>query len=252
MLTFRSYAYWAMQYRRNWRGTAVTSIVQPILFLAAMGVGLGSLVHHDQVGGVSYLAYVAPGLLAATALTNAGDESTWPVLDAIKWHKQYHAMLATPLTVVDVVRGHMLWMATRILATAAIYLAVIAGFGVVYSPWAVAAVPAAALTGMAFAAPFAAFAATRTNDSEFAVLYRFGIIPMFLFSGTFFPVSQLPAALQPVAYFTPLWHGVELCRSLVLGTASFLPSLGHVAYLLVWIAVGYALALMTYRRRLVR
>lgn len=247
----RAYGYWLVQYRRVWWGTAVSSIVQPVLFLAAMGVGLGSLVHSGKVGGVSYLAFVAPGLLAATAMQNAGEESTWPVLDAIKWHRQYHAMLSTPLTIADILRGHMLWMATRVLGASLVFLGVIAGFGVVKSPWALAAIPAATLTGMAFAAPFAAFAATRTNDSAFAALYRFCMVPMFLFSGTFFPISQLPGAMQVVAYATPLWHGVEMCRSLVLGTATVGATLVHVAYLLVWVVGGYAVAVMTYRRRLV-
>ena len=92
---------------------------------------------------------------------------------------------------------------------------------------------------------------TLERDSGLSALFRFGIIPMFLFSGTFFPVSQLPAALRPIAYFTPLWHGVDLCRHLALGRASFLGSLAHVAYLVLWIAAGMVIATVTYRRRLV-
>ena len=92
---------------------------------------------------------------------------------------------------------------------------------------------------------------TLERDSGLTAVFRFGVIPMFLFSGTFFPISQLPAALRPVAYFTPLWHGVDLCRHLALGRASLLGSLGHVAYLAVWVLAGVSIANVTYRRRLV-
>lgn len=248
----RAYEYWALQYRRTWRGTAVTSVVTPVLFLAAMGVGLGSLVHPAQLGDVTYLEFVAPGLLAATAMQIGAGEATWPVLAGIKWQRQYHAMLATPLTVTGIAGGHLLWMATRVLTTSAVYLAVIAAFGAVTSPWAIAALPVALLTGMAFAAPITAFAATRTNDSAFAALNRFGIVPMFLFSGTFFPVSQLPEVLRPVAYATPLWNGVEVCRGLMLGTASLPGTVVHVAYLTAWVVAGYLLAVAAFRRRLSR
>jgi len=253
---WRVVAYFAASYRRTWRGSVVTSFLNPLLYLLAMGVGLGSLVDRDAgpssaLEGVAYLAFLAPGMLAATAMQTAATESTYPVMGAIKWLRTYFGMLATPLEVSDVVIGHLTWVTIRLTMVCAVFLAVMAGFGVVESPWAVLALPAAVLTGLAFAAPIAAFAATRENDTAFAALFRFGVIPMFLFSGTFFPVSQLPAALRPVAWATPLWHGVELCRTLTLGTAGLLPSLGHTAYLAVWAAVGVVVGLRTHRRRLV-
>lgn len=253
---WRVVAYFAASYRRTWRGSVVTSFLNPLLYLLAMGVGLGSLVDRGagsahSLDGVAYLPFLAPGLLAATSMQTAAAESTYPVMGAIKWLRTYVGMLATPLEVADVVVGHLLWVTLRLTTVAAIFLAVMAGFGVVESAWAVLALPAAVLTGLGFAAPIAAFAATRENDTAFAALFRFGVIPMFLFSGTFFPVAQLPAALRPVAWATPLWHGVELCRSLTLGTADLLPSVGHAAYLAAWAAVGLAVALRTHRRRLV-
>src|SRR5919202_6636361 len=159
-------------------------------------------------------------------------------------------MLAAPLGVDDVMLGHQLWMWTRIAGASAIYLAVIAVFGAVHSPLAILALPAAFLVGAAFAAPVTAFAARCRTGSEFNVLFRFGIVPMFLFSGTFFPVTRLPAALRPVAYATPLWHGVSLCRGFTLGTMHALPALGHFAYLLAWTLVGLVLARASYRKRL--
>jgi lipooligosaccharide transport system permease protein len=133
-----------------------------------------------------------------------------------------------------------------------VFLAVMALFGAIKSPAAVLLIPGGLLTGLAFAAPIVAFSVTLERDSGLTALFRFGIIPMFLFSGTFFPVSQLPAALRVLAYVTPLWHGVDLCRTVALGDASLLRSLGHVAYLALWFGVGYAVALRTYRRRLVQ
>ena len=252
-LWLRALGYWAYQYKRTWRASVTTSFLYPVLYLSAMGVGLGTLVdrHVHAVAGVSYMAFVGPGVLAATAMQIGTNESTYPVMASIKWVRTYFAMLATPLRVVDVLRGHLGWIAVRLASMAAIFLAVLAAFGVVRSAWALLALPAAVVTGLAFSAPVAAFAATQERDIGFAAIYRFGLIPLFLFSGTFFPVSRLPGWLIPVAYATPLYHGVALCRSLVLGTLALWPSLGHAAYLVALASVGYLAASSTFRRRLV-
>ncbi len=253
----RSFEYWAYQYKRTWRGSLASSFLNPVLFLAAMGIGLGSLVDKSgrssgALGGVGYLSFLAPGLLAAAAMQTAANESSYPVMGAIKWIRTYHGMLATPLRVVDVLAGHQLWIMFRILTTCAVFLAVMTVFGATTSWSALLLVPAGLLTGVAFAAPIAALAATQDNDAVFAALFRFVIIPMFLFSGTFFPVSQLPAWIRPVAYVTPLWHGVDLCRSLALGRARLGVTVAHVAYLTAWVVTGLLLAATAYRRRLVR
>jgi lipooligosaccharide transport system permease protein len=248
----RAAGYWAYQYRRTWRSSVVTSFLIPVLYLAAMGVALGSLIdkHSHGVEGVSYVAFLAPGLLAGTCMQIGTNDATYPVMGAIKWMRTYLAQLAAPLGVYDVLRGHLAWIGARLAIVVSIYLAVMAAFGVVHSPWAVAALPAAVLTGIAFAAPVSAFAATQDKDSSFSTLYRFAIIPMFLFSGTFFPISQLPAWLQAVAYATPLFHGVALCRDLTLGTVGW-ADLGHAAYLLAVALAGYAAGRRTFSRRLV-
>jgi lipooligosaccharide transport system permease protein len=250
----RSLQSWAYRYKRTWRGSAVSSVLQPVLFLAAMGLGLGSLVnrgHTTSLGGVTYLVFLAPALLAAAAMQTAAMESAWPVVAAVKWLKTYDAMLATPIRVRDLLAGHLTWIGLRVLMVCTVFLVVMAAFGAITSPYAVLLIPFGLLTGLAFAAPIAAYAVTLERDSGLTALFRFGIIPMFLFSGTFFPVSQLPAALRAVAYITPLWHGVDLCRHVALGQASLLGSLGHVAYLLLWFGVGFRVAMSTYRRRLV-
>ena len=253
-LALRSYEFWLAQYRRAWRGTVVTSVVNPVFYLGALGIGLGTLVNRagHTPGGVRYLAFVAPGVLAATAMQVGTTEASWPVLGSIKWTRGYFAMIATPLGIRDVVVGHQLWMATRVVSSSAVYLCVIAAFGGIHSPYGVLALPACLLVGLAFSAPMAAYAATRDSEGSFTAIFRFAIVPMFLFSGTFFPIARLPEALQWLAYATPLWHGVDLCRGLVLGTIGTERAVLHVGYLLALSAVGLVVARLTYRRRLLK
>ncbi len=251
-LSLRVYEFWLLQYRRVWRGTVITSVINPVFYLSALGVGLGTLVNRSgaQPLGVSYLDFVAPGMLAATAMQIGSGESTWPVVASFKWTRQYFAMLATPLGVRDILAGHQLWMATRIASTIAVYLAVIAAFGAINSYLGILALPAAVLLGLAFTAPTAAYAATVESDSSFVPYNRFIIVPMFLFSGTFFPVSRLPLPLEWLAYATPLWHGVDLCRELTLGNVHLLRELAHVGYLLLFVIAGLVWGERTYKKRL--
>ncbi len=248
----RAYEYWVTSYRRVWRGSVVSSVLNPVLYLTALGVGLGKLVNRGgHPLGVSYLAFVAPGMLAAVGMQIASFESTYPVMAAIRWTRQYHAMLATPLRVRDILVGHQLYIASRVATSSAVYLAILAAFGALRSPWAILAWPVTILIGLAFSTPIAAFAAWAKKDSLFAALFRFGIVPMFLFSGTFFPVTKLPEGVRQLAYATPLWQGVDLSRHLTLGSPSLGMALVHIAYLLALAAVGLAVAQRTYARRLV-
>ena len=248
--SLRAYEYWLTVYRRVWRGTVVTSVLNPVLYLSALGIGLGKLVNNGgNPLGVPYLDFVAPGLLAAVGMQIATIESSFPVRGAIRWNRQYHAMLATPLRIRDVVTGHLLYVATRVAIASAIYLAVIAAFGAVHSPLAILAWPVGVLIGLAIGAPVSALSAWAENEI-FNPLFRFAITPMFLFSGTFFPVTRLPQGLRAVAYATPLWHGVDLVRKLSLGTATLGLSLLHAAYLALWFVVGAVLARRAYAGRL--
>lgn len=251
--SLRALRYWIYQYKRTWKGSVTTSFLYPVLYLAAMGLGLGSLVdrHVGSVDHVRYLVFLAPGLLAATAMQIGGTEATYPVMGAIKWQRTYYAMLASPLRLLDVVFGHLGWIAVRLVTVTVIYLGVMAAFGTVLSPWALLAAPAGVLTGLAFAAPIAAFAATQQREAAFTTIYRMALVPLFLFSGTFFPVSQLPRWLQDLAYATPLYHGVALCRDLALGQLHPGADLVHGAYLSALTAMGVAAAMVTFRRRLV-
>ena len=253
VLAVREFRFWLTDYRRTWRGTIYSSVLNPVLFLGAMGLGLGTLVNKHgtaHLGGVSYLVFLAPGLLAATAMETGIGECTYPILGSVKWNRTYQAAVASPLRPGDVFHGHQLFVTMRLLMNCAIFLAVMTAFGAARSPAVIAALPAAVLTGLAFAAPVEAWAITRNKDSGFAVVYRFVLIPLFLFSGTFFPVTQLPAWIRPVAYLTPLWHGVALCRGISLGTLTAGSAILHVGYLTAFVAAGLLAGQRTYRRRL--
>jgi lipooligosaccharide transport system permease protein len=223
-----------------------------VLYLTALGIGLGKLVNRGGSGlGVPYLEYVAPGMLAVVAMQVAAFESSYPVMAAIRWTRVFHAQLATPLRIRDILFGQQLYVLTRIGASTAVYLAILAAFDAVRSPWAIAAWPAVLLLGLSFSAPVTGFAAWLEREEGFNALFRFGITPLFLFSGTFFPVSRLPHPIREVAYATPLWHGVDLMRSLTLGHPQLWWSLGHVAYMSLWAAAGLWWARRTYERRLI-
>jgi lipooligosaccharide transport system permease protein len=254
IMAVRGFKFWLVNYRRTWRGTIYSSVLGPILYLGAMGLGLGSLVDSHgtaSLGGVSYLAFLAPGLMAASGMQTAMEESLYPVFAAVKWQKTYQAAAATPLRPRDIYRGHILFTTMRLTMNMIIFLIIMVAFGAARSGWVLATLPVAVLTGLAFATPLDAFAVTREkNDQAFSVIFRFGLIPLFLFSGTFFPVTQLPAWIRPLAYVTPIWHGVALCRSLSLGTADWPGALGHIGYLAAITLIGLAVGQRTYRRRL--
>jgi lipooligosaccharide transport system permease protein len=248
----------AIGYKRTWRGTIISSFVNPVLFLAGMGLLLGKMV--DQGGGraelpIPFITFVATGLLAATAMQTGFGEGAWPVMAGIKWRKTFDAMLATPLSVADLVGGRLIWGAIHLAFTIGIYAVVAVLFGAMELVPALEAVIPAVLCGLAFEAAATAFTAQLEKETGLSTVMRFGIIPLFLFSGTFFPVSQLPSWLQAVAVATPLFHGVELARKLALPevgppVVSSMPIWVHVAYLVAMTAVGWALAIRLLRKRL--
>jgi lipooligosaccharide transport system permease protein len=245
----------ARVYRRTYRGSVVSTFLNPVLFLLAMGMGLGTLV--DAGAGEStltlpYLTFLAPGLLAATAMTTAAGDSSFPVMAGIKWRKTYEAVLATPLGVRDLVGGHLGWIAIRLTFVTLVYSGVMMVFGATTIVDGLTSVPPAVLTGIAFAAMVTAYTATIKDEQWLANLFRFGITPLFLFSGTFFPITQLPGWMHPIAYATPLWHGVSLCRGLALGIDFVINPWISVAYLTALVGVGYALSRRQFSRRLIK
>ena len=246
-----------LTYRRTFRASAFTSFLTPLLFLTAMGIGLGGYVDRSggaALGGLTYLQFLAPGLLAATVMQSAAFEATFPIIGGLNWQRTFHAMYATPLSPRDIALGNLAWMAIRLAMIASVFTLILVVLGAAHSPLVVLGIPVAVLTGMAFAAPIAAFSATQRTPNRFNVIFRFGITPLFLFSGTFFPIESLPAALQPIAWVSPLWHGVDLTRGIVLGTIDQHPAvmLAHVVVLATIVTVFTWATVRMIERRLVR
>jgi lipooligosaccharide transport system permease protein len=239
-------------FRRLWRAFVFSNVVSPVLFLGAMGLGLGGLVDARSQGiqGLSYVEFIAPGMMAANAMHSGAGMSLWPVLGGMKWIRHFHGMVSTPVRARDVYWGERAWGGLRTAATTTVFLVVATLFGGFHSPWAVLGVPAAVLCALAFAAPLMAFAATQETDLAFPLVFRLGVVPLFLFSGTFFPVSQLPAAVRPLAAVSPLWHGVELCRAAATGSFRLGAVVVHVAVLLALVVAGGLWGARTFERRL--
>ncbi|HEX6501375.1 MAG TPA: ABC transporter permease [Micromonosporaceae bacterium] len=239
-------------YRRTWRGSALSSFVLPVLFLLGFGFGVGRYVDAGgRLGHVSYLDFVVPGMLASTAMQVAFGESSWPVLSRFLWIKTYHAMVAAPLRIVDILLGDQLFVLFRVVTSTIVFLAITTVFGAVHSWWALLIPLVAGLLGAAVSIPVFAFAAAVERDGYFPLLFRFVVIPMSLFAGVFFPIAMLPLGLRWLAYISPLWHGVEVCRALTFGVGHVWPIVGHLAYLALWAVTGFWMAWLAYRRRLV-
>lgn len=244
--------HWAW-YRRYWRSNLYSTGLQPLLFLVAMGLGFGSQVKAGPAtGGVSYLAYIAPALLVAGAMQNAVGESTYPVLSGFKWQKDYLAVTATPITPGQLLGGHFAWLALRLLIASGVYALIALAFGAWHNAGAVLVVPVGVLTGVACAAPVTALSATTYDEgSRFSAVFRFVVMPMTLFAGTFFPITQIPLAVRWLAWISPLWHGNELARAATFGGLGTLAVLGHLAFLAAVLAVGILLSRKYFYRRLV-
>lgn len=249
-------AFWhATLFRRMWLRNLLASIVQPLLYLLGLGVGVGSLVNRTSratniLGGVSYVSYIAPALMVTTAMALAATESLWPIMGGFVWQRSYFGISATPLGPGDIVGGHALWMALRCVVASTAVAIVLTLFSDARDWGLIPGIAAAALTGMAFAMPLMAFSIPRKTDGGFAAMNRFLIIPLFLFGGAFYPITQLPVWLQTVVKVLPLWHGVELARGFTLGHLSGSAGLGHVTVLLGWIVAGTVLSHRLMRKQL--
>jgi len=243
-------------YRRTWRGTVISSFINPVFYLTAMGAALGTMVDRGpQNLGVPYLTFVATGLMAANAMQNGAGDGSFPVMAGVLWRKNFQGAITTPLGPADIVWGRLIWGAARLLFILAVFAVIAAAFGAVSLGPALRGVPPAILTGLAFTSVITAWTLTREDATSLSTLFRFGIVPLFLFSGTFFPVGQLPDFLQPVAYATPLFHGVELVRKVVLVGAeaplvSSIPMWSHLGYLLAMTAAGVGLSIRFLDRRI--
>jgi lipooligosaccharide transport system permease protein len=252
-LALRVFESEARIYRRTWRSSVFSSFLNPVLYLAAIGVGLGSLVDANMpegVDGVSYVTFLAPGLLVATAMQTGASEGAWKVMAGMKWLRTYYAKLATPVSISGLVYGHMLWSGARVLMVSVVFAVVMAAFRIAPLWQSLLSVGPALLVGLAMAAATTAFTARLKDEGGLPLYFRLVVIPMFLFSGAFFPITQLPEWLQAVALATPMYHGVELSRAIVVGTEPSVAWWVSVVYLIVWIVAGTALSLGPFRKRL--
>ena len=243
----------ARVYRRTWRGSVFSSFLIPILYLLAMGVGLGSLVDANLpagLEGVSYLAYLAPGLLVATAMQTGATEGSWKVLSGVQYDATWKARLATPIGASNLIIGHIIWSAVRVLTVSAIFAVVMTAFRAAPLLQSFGAIAPAMLVGIGMAGAATALTVRLDSYTGIPLLFRFVVIPLFLFSGVFFPITNLPGWLQPVAIATPMYHGVELARAIVVNTTPAITWWVSVMYLTAWIIVGTYVAIAPVDRKL--
>lgn len=228
------------------------TILEPILYLLAFGLGLGTLIGevHYQGHALTYMRFLGPGTVSVAILFWSYFEATYASFIRMYYQKTFDAILATPLLVEDVILGEMLYAATKSTIAATAMLGVIAAFGLVSWPTGLLVLPIAALAGFFFAGVGLVFTSMVTNISHFNVPMSLFILPMFTFGGTFFPVDVLPAWAQPVAWALPLTHVSYLVRAATLGIGGPMVA-GSIAYLLVGSAVFGMWALFRMKRRLV-
>jgi lipooligosaccharide transport system permease protein len=239
--------------RSYYKTLLFTAIGSPFMYLFALGVGLATLVDKNSgLGGTSYLAFVAPALIASAAVTAAVEECTYPILMGFKWNPIFFGMNAAPISGNQIVNGIFIAVLARLLPTTLVYYVVMLIFGAVPSPLGVLDIPIAILTGMAFGLVIASYMSTVQQDvGQPAFIQRFIVIPLFLFSGTFFPLSQMPVFLQWIGWISPLWHGTELGRVVSYGAVE--PgwlTLVHVLYPLALCIYGWRRTQVVVTRRL--
>jgi lipooligosaccharide transport system permease protein len=251
---YAAYEHQWLLYLRTWRGSIFGSFAQPILFLVAMGIGLGGFVDASGSGAIDvpYIQFLAPALLVSTVMQGSTFEATFPVLGGFRWNRRYHAMYATPLSPYAIAFGQIAWIATRATIVATIFCGVIIAFGAAGSPGIIWTIPVGTLTALAFAGPIAAYMTTQRDTTAFNAIWRFGITPLYLFSGTFFPIESLPEQVRWIAWLLPLWHGVDLARALSLGTVGDAPlvQIAHVLILAGCAIAGVIAMFLMYRRQL--
>jgi lipooligosaccharide transport system permease protein len=234
----------------------VYMVLTPLLYLIALGLGLGSLVDRGagSVDGVPYLVFVGPALLISGAVMSVGGELTYPVMAGFKWQRLYYGPHATPITPQQIAVGHLTGVMLRFVVQAAIFVGFLIAFDAAPSAWSWLCIPVAVLTAAAFGGPLQAFSASLEDEGyQFAFVQRFVVMPMFLFAGTFFPLSVMPAALQWIGWVSPVWHGTQLARQATYGAAEPLwLTVTHVVVLGAMAAGGVAVGRRNYARRLGR
>jgi lipooligosaccharide transport system permease protein len=240
-------------YRKTWKIGFIPPLLEPLFYLAAFGVGLGVMIGRVNYAGenIPYTTFIAPALIAVNIMQSAFFETTFASFVRMFYQKTFDGMLATPLTVDEVITGELLWGSTKAAIGTFLMMLVLSAFGLLHYPGAILLLPIAFLGGLAFACAGMICTAIVPTIEVFNLPIFLFITPMFLFGGTFFPLTNLPAWAQVVAYTLPLTHLVELCRGVALGgwRGELIYSL---LYLSIWIAVFFPLAIVLMRRRLIK
>lgn len=256
MITRRFLRIWQrnfLVYRLNWQISFLPPILEPLLYLFAFGVGLGTLVGYVRYSGreISYALFIAPALLAINIMQNAFFENTYASFVRMYYQKTFDAIMATPLTLEEIILGEIVWGATKAVIATALMLAVISMFGLISYPLGLLILPLAFLAGLAFGAIGMYFTGIVPNIELFNLPVFLFITPMFLFSGTFFPLENLPSWAQWVALFFPLTHLVKMTRAAAYGQLD-LSLLWSVGYFFLTLVIFIPVALKKMRQRLIR
>ncbi|QDZ16371.1 ABC transporter permease [Humibacter ginsenosidimutans] len=238
---------------RSYVSTVVIGAVgTPLLYLIAMGIGLGTLVGSTPIDGVTYLQFVAPALMCTAAVSVAGEEFTYPVLSGFKWNPTFVGISASPITPGQIIDGMVISVVVRAFVTSVIYWVIIVLFGAMTVGVSVIGVLVATLVALAFGIPIMTYISTLERDTgQIAMVMRLVLLPLTLFSGTFFPLSSMPIGLQWIGWLSPIWHGTQLARALSYGTdePAWLLAV-HVLYLFALIVPFWLLSRRIAKRRL--
>lgn len=241
---------------RAWlTSTLLAAIGNPVVYLLAMGLGLGAAVSAKTaaIDGVSYLVFVAPALLVSTVIMSVTAEMTFPIMGGFTWHRTFHAAHATPLEPRQIALGHLWAVLVRFVWQSAIFYLIMLVFSAAPGPWGWLTIPIGMMAAASFGAPLMAFSATREdgNDMAFPLVQRFIVMPMFLFAGTFFPLEAMPVYLRWIGWISPVWHGTQLSRVASYGSVQPVWLLVcHVLFLLATSIAGIWLAVRVFERRL--
>lgn len=230
-------------YTKLYKSSIALNFVEPVLYLSALGLGLGAFVR--EINGVPYINFIAPGIVASSSMFATIYECTYGTYVRMTYQKTFDAILATPVNIDDLLAGELMWGATKSVLYGTIIMIVISLFGLVESPMIIFVVPVLFVSGMIFAEISMLFTAVVPGIDTFNYFYTLLMTPMFLFSGIFFPLDAMPPAVSRIAFFTPLYHLVNICRGFSSGT------LADVRWDIVWILV-VALLLAPYPFRLMR
>lgn len=235
-------------FKKTWLANIMFNFIEPLLYLGALGFGLGVFV--KDIDGLPYINWVAPGLIASSAMWATASECTYDSFMRMKFQKTYHAIIATPINLDEVIVGEMLFGTFKSVLYGGVIMLVLLALGLIPSLWALLVLPVLVLAGLAIAEMAITWTGLVPNMESFSYFFTLIITPMFLFSGVFFPLEGLPAFVQALAWFMPLYHVVELTRSLVLGRVNS-DLLYHVLWLVAFIVLIFKLPLYLMRRRLI-